>query len=163
MKRHPQRRPLDFQDLEQVLLDVRHLSADGYDRLGTWTLGQVCDHLAIFFRGSLEGFTQKVPWLIRVLLGRMLFRHIIRRRGMGEGIKVPRSFLPGDAGDDAASAEQLVELIERFRTHAGEYEPSPLFGRLSRDEWTQLHLIHCSHHLSFLIPQNKDGPSPGGE
>ena len=37
-----------------------------------------------------------------------------------------------------------------YRTDLG---PSPLFGKMSRDELTRLHLIHCAHHLSFLTPK----------
>jgi hypothetical protein len=147
------RRPLEFHDMHEVVADVQRLQDEGYDRAGNWTLSQVCDHLAIFFRGSLDGFSQKVPWLIRVLLGRMIFRWIMRR-GMGEGVKVPKGFLPGDPRSDSAAAEDLIQLVERFRNQVGEYQPSPLFGRLSRDEWTRLHLIHCAHHLSFLVPHD---------
>jgi hypothetical protein len=152
MKRNPARRPLDFHDLDEVIADVEHLHQSGYDRVANWTLAQVSDHLAIFFRGSLDGFSQKLPWLIRVLFGRPMFRSIIRRRRMGENIMVPRSFLPGDPREDAPAVEQLIGLVQQFQDHAGDYRPSPLFGQLTRDEWTQLHLIHCSHHLSFLLP-----------
>ncbi len=153
MARNAQRRSLQFSEMREVIADIQLLHDAGYDRAGNWSLSQVCDHLAVFFRGSLDGFTQKLPWIIRVLFGRMIFRSIIRK-GMGEGIKVPKGFLPGDARDDARAATELIELIERFRDHSGEYQPSPLFGQLTREEWTQLHLIHCAHHLSFLVPRN---------
>jgi hypothetical protein len=158
MKRNPARRPLDFQDLNEVIADVQHLHNSEYDRVANWSLAQVCDHLAIFFRGSLDGFSQKLPWLIRVLFGPLIFRSIIRRRRMGENIKVPRGFLPGDPREDAPAVEQFVGLVQRYQAHADEYQPSPLFGQLTRNEWTQLHLIHCSHHLSFLLPR-KSGES----
>ena len=148
-----QRRELEFQDLGEVIRELHRLRDNGYDRAGTWTLGQVSDHLAIFFRGSLDGFTQKVPWIIRALFGWMMFRYIIRRRAMPTGIKVPRSFLPQDVRDDRVAVDELTQLIDRFCEREGEYEPSPLFGNLTRDEWTQLHLIHCAHHISFLVPK----------
>ena len=147
-----QRRELEFQDLGEVIGELHGLRDNGYDRAGAWTLGQVSDHLAVFFRGSLDGFTQKVPWIIRALFGRMIFRSIIRRRGMRAGIKVPKSFLPQDVRDDHVAVDELTQLIDRFRNHEGEYEPSPLFGHLTRHEWTQLHLVHCAHHISFLVP-----------
>jgi len=46
-----------------------------------------------------------------------------------------------------------VASIRRFAEHPGEMQPSPLFGKMTRDQWTDLHLIHASHHLSFLLPK----------
>ena len=47
------------------------LQAMGYQRCGNWTLGQICHHLAIFMRGSLDGFSWKIPWIFRVTIGRL--------------------------------------------------------------------------------------------
>jgi len=146
------RRELDFTDLDQLTAELTRLRDTGYTPEGNWSLGQTCDHLAIFFRGSLEGFSQRVPWLIRVLFGKLILRSILKNRGMREGVKVPKSFLPGEPGDDAQSVETLLGLIDRFRAHSGDYQPSPFFGHLSRERWIELHLIHAAHHLSFLVP-----------
>lgn len=151
------RRQLDFANLDQLTAELARLRDTGYTPGGNWTLGQTCDHLAIFFRGSLEGFSQRVPWPIRVTVGKLILRSIFKNRGMREGVKVPESLLPGDPGDDAESVETLLRLIDRFRTHPGDYHPSPLFGKLTREQWTDLHLIHAAHHLSFLTP-GKAGP-----
>jgi hypothetical protein len=157
-----QRRTLEFRSPDEVIADLRRLEQEGYLRLGNWTLGQVCDHLAIFFRGSLEGFGKPFPWPVRVLLGKPMLASIMRKRGFRTGLKVPRRFLPGEPGDDAEAVARLVGLVERFRDHPGEYEPSPIFGRLSRGQWTDLHLIHSAHHLGFLVPRGDATPPPGG-
>jgi len=156
MPDHPQtRRPLDFQDLGQVIGDVQDLRRRGYTRAGNWTLAQVADHLAIFFRGSLEGFSRRMPWIVRALVGKPILGLILRKRRMRAGVQVPQVFLPGDPRDDEVAVEQLVGLIERFRNHTGPLQPSPLFCHLTRQQWTDLHLIHAAHHLSFLLPADK--------
>ncbi len=151
-----ERRKLDFRDFNDLLGDLQRLRG-GYLRAGNWTLSQVCDHLAIFFRGSLDGFGRMMPWLVRVTLGKLILRSILRNRGMRSGVKVPAHFLPGDPREDAAAADELAGLVERFRRHEGPLHPSPLFGRLSREQWTELHLIHASHHMSFLVPEGRSG------
>jgi len=153
------RQQLEFADLDRLAAELTRLRDTGYTPQGNWTLGQICDHLAIFFRGSLDGFSQRVPWLIRVTLGKLILRSIFKNRGMREGVKVPKSFLPGEPGDDAESVATLLELIDRFRAHPGDYHPSPLFGHLSREQWTALHLIHAAHHLSFLTPGEAGPPA----
>lgn len=157
-----QRRPLDFRRLDEVIADVRRLHGVGYVRLGNWSLSQICDHLAIFYRGSLEGFGKPLPWVVRVLVGKPMLASTLRRRAFRTGLKVPRRFLPGDPREDGPSVAELVALVERFRDRPGEYEPSPIFGRLSREQWTDLHLIHSSHHLSFLVPGGEGVPPEHG-
>ena len=45
------------------------------------------------------------------------------------------------------------ETIRRWQGHTGPLHPSPLFGGNNKDNWLKGHLIHCAHHLSFLIPR----------
>jgi hypothetical protein len=147
-----ERRKLDFRELEEVVADIEQLQSVDYLRAGNWTLGQICDHLAIFFRGSLDGFAERAPWVMRFFFGKPILWMILRNRGMMTGVKAPASFLPADTRNDALAARELIELIQRFRDHDGDLQPSPLFGKLNRRQWTDLHLIHCAHHLSFLAP-----------
>ena len=105
-----ERRRISFDSVEGAAADIEQLRCDGYEKLGEWDLGQICEHLAILLKGSLEGFGSLMPWIVRATVGR-----------------------------------------------ATEVHPSPFFGRLTPDQWRQLHLIHTAHHLSFLVP------TPGGE
>jgi hypothetical protein len=52
-----------------------------------------------------------------------------------------------------SGVQSLIPLIERFGDHQGGYQPSPLFGAPSREEWSGLRLIHAAHHVSFLVPK----------
>lgn len=57
---NPARRTLNFTSLDQVLPDV-----EGHTTVGQWSLGQVCNHLALTGRLSMDGFPDKFPWLER--------------------------------------------------------------------------------------------------
>jgi hypothetical protein len=147
------RRQLDFKDLAEVRGEVERLHRGGYEKLGQWDLAQICDHLAYFMKGSLEGSTFRVPWLFKVLFGRFVLRRILKTRRMKEGAPTPQKPLPEPGGDENAAVERFLQMLERLRTHTGQWHPSPFFGRLTPDEWRELHLIHCAHHLSFLRPR----------
>ncbi|MCC6125923.1 MAG: DUF1569 domain-containing protein [Pirellulales bacterium] len=147
------RRSLQFQGLNDAIDDIRLLQRVGYERRGNWSLGQICDHLAIFFRGSLDGFDTKFPWIVRATVGKFVLRRIFEAGKMRTGVKVPKRFLPAGVRADAVAADELVELIDRFGRKSEPLEPSPIFGPLTKEEWTKLHLIHCAHHLRFLMPK----------
>lgn len=152
------RRELRFDSLDDVVRDAESLLATGYDRAGTWDLAQVCGHLADWLTYPVAGFP-RAPLPIRVMLrlvratlGRKMFEKYLRE-GMPAGKPtMPQSVHPA-GGDPAAAIARLREATRAFRAHPGEYLPSPLFGRLNRDDATRLQLAHAAHHLSFLIPK----------
>jgi hypothetical protein len=147
-------RELRFHDFPSVLQEVDQLQHHGYDKLGTWDLAQVCDHLTYFVQGSLDGHSFKVPWLIKVLLGRFVLRRILKQQRMKAGVFTPQKPLPAPGQDESAAVARFREMILRFDGHRGELHASPFFGTLSPQEWRALHLIHCAHHLSFLQPKS---------
>jgi hypothetical protein len=154
-----ERRKLAFQDLDQLVAELQRLCQHGYRPAGQWSLSQICDHLAIFVRGSLSEFKTLLPWPIRFFVGKPLLRKILRNRSMHPGTRVPAVLLPGKPRDDAAAVADLVQLLRQFRDHRGPLRANPLFGELSPEQWTQLHLIHAAHHLSFLLA---NGATAGG-
>ena len=50
-----ERRHLDFNDFDSVSVDVGNLRQRGYTKVGNWTLGQICEHLAMGMRMSIDG------------------------------------------------------------------------------------------------------------
>lgn len=144
------RRQLQFTSYPEVVAEIRRLHAVGYRKTGAWTLGQICEHLSFFFRGSLDGFNFKLPWLVRVTLGKLVRRRMLRRQAIKPGsVTVPQS-VPKAVGDETHQVAEAIRLLDRLANHSGELHDSPLLGRLTPDDWRRLHLIHAAHHLSFL-------------
>jgi Protein of unknown function (DUF1569) len=141
------RRQLDFHDFNSIGTEIDRLEKNGYNQVGQWNLSRTCDHLAKTMRMSLEGFPHRAPWYVR-LVAPMVKGRFFRKRRMPEGFPAPSGLEPSD--DKAA-----VQLCKDFLTRvcdAKEFHLHPVFGKLSPEEWRQVHLIHSSHHLSFLIP-----------
>lgn len=154
-----QRRELNFDSLDDVVRDAEHLLAVGYDKVGNWDLAQCCGHLSEWFRYQMDGFPKAplllrpVFWLFRNTIGPALGRKAFKAGTMRPGLPtVPQSVMPG--GEDAAKAvATLGNTIDRWKAYTGRLHPSPLFGSMTKDEWMKGQLIHCAHHLSFLIPK----------
>ena len=148
-----QKRPLEFRDIAEVVADLDRPQANGYQKAGNWDLAQTCDHLAYFIEGSLDGHPYRVPWLFKVLFGRLVLRRILKGRRMREGIQTPQKPVPLPGGDEAAAVARLKEVIGRLQAHQEELHASPFFGYMTPQQWRELHLIHCAHHLGFLTPR----------
>jgi len=152
------RRKLDFETWSDVVEDVERLHRDGCRKLGRWDLSQVCDHLADWMEFPLDGFpTPPLPmrpvfWAVRHLAGRSMLRKTLAKRSMPAGVPTLPATAHPPGGDEAQAVDRLKATIGRFRAHAGPFRPSLVFGDADRETWNRAQMIHCAHHLSFLIP-----------
>ncbi|HJZ92611.1 MAG TPA: DUF1569 domain-containing protein, partial [Gemmataceae bacterium] len=108
----------------------------------------------------VEGFP-KAPAPIRAILW------VLRKTGgrkklltyIGSGTfpagrpTIPETVLP-PGGDPREAVEKLRRSAERLKGYSGPIVPSPLFGSMTKDEAVRMQLVHCAHHLSFLVPKN---------
>ncbi len=144
------RRPLHFDNYDQILDDVRRLAGVPCRQLGNWSLGQVCEHLANTMDMSLDGVQGTFPWYLR-MVGPLVKTRIITRP-MSPGFKVPKTvfgLLP--VGQDAAGGVAGMERAVARLRQTNERAPHPLFGKMTCDEWDQLHMRHSEMHLSFIV------------
>lgn len=154
------RRTVRYPDFDAVLADVDGLLAGGYDRGGRWTLGQMGHHLATVIEMSMDGFPSAFPAPFRLLARWLVLGRILRHQRFGAGYAAPKYMEPPENPDDRAGVDRLRQAVARFRAHPGPLAPSPLFGRLTAEQWREVHLWHCEHHFSFLHPMA--APSPPG-
>jgi hypothetical protein len=150
----PSRRKLDFRSWQELLADVDHLRAVGYDRAGNWDLSQVVEHVGEGLRTAVHGLDHRANWIIRKLLGPPILKRILKQRRMKAGIKVPDWWLPGPTHDESAAVNQFRSQIAEFEAMTVVPHPHPFFGTMTKRQWNDLVLIHAAHHLSFLVPKN---------
>jgi len=150
----PARRELDFRSFREARDEVARLRREGYEQAGNWDLAQVCGHLADWLRYPVEGFPmRRLPWLARATVGRWFGNRILRTRKM-PSVKTGAKASVHPPGEDLdANVAALERAIRRYESHAEPLAPSPVFHNLTREQYDQIQLIHCAHHLSFLVPK----------
>ena len=106
------RRPLHFDTLVEVMPDVDQLLR-GHTTLGRWSLGQICNHLTGALIGSVEGYSVRAPWLLRMTVAPLMKRKLLESGRMREGIKLPEKVLPRPGLDARIEAEGLRGALHR--------------------------------------------------
>ncbi len=86
---------------------------------------------------------------MRTILGKKLLKQVIESQGMKAGQPTIPTTVYEPGTNEQASVDRFKRAIKRLVEHRGEIHPSPLFGKMSREELIALQLAHCNHHLSF--------------
>ncbi|MEO8271502.1 MAG: DUF1569 domain-containing protein [Aureliella sp.] len=153
-----QRQQHRFASLDEVNRHLELLLSNGYVSLGKWNLAQVCEHLRDWLLYPLDGYPKSpfpissILWCIKVTAGKSMLRKLIASGKMSDGSPTaPQSVHDAIGLDDKSSTLRLKDAIKRFEQYSGELRPSPVFGTLSKEVGLQLQLVHCAHHLSFLV------------
>lgn len=160
----PSRRTLRFNDLDEVVREVESLRASGYDRAGKWDLAQTCAHLADWMRFPLDGFPRPpapiraMLWALKKTVGQRKLRQYLEAGAMPSGKPTLPETVAAAGGDETVAVERLRQTVARFKAYSGPLHPSPLFGELDKETATRLQLVHCAHHLGFLVPSNHGRP-----
>lgn len=147
------RRTLDYRSYDELLADADKLSHGNVKAIGNWSAGQVFQHLATAYNGSIDGLPAPFPWYMRFMA--RLFKKKILAGSMPPGLKVPSELAKVVMPEPTATEEGLANLhaaVERLQREPHRAN-NPIFGKLSREEWDRVHLIHANLHMSFLIPQ----------
>ena len=153
----PHRRPLRFNSIDEVILDVDRLveaeRKGRLKRLGNWTLGQTLGHLATWAGFAFTPNPLKPPFFVRWIVRMRKSRYI--NESLPAGVRIPR-VEGGTLGTKVISLEEGVRLYREALLRLKRDPPTQvntLFGRLTHDEWINLNLRHAELHLGFMVPQ----------
>lgn len=150
------RRVLHFDSIDQVLAEADRLAdaerAGKLKHVGNWTLGQTLGHLACWAEYDYNGFPLKVPFFIRWFL--QLRKNSFLYKPMEPGMKIPR-VAGGTLATDPMPLDEALprfrRVMERLKTEAPTV-PSPVFGKMTHEEWIAMNLRHAELHLGFMVP-----------
>ncbi|MEO1128986.1 MAG: DUF1569 domain-containing protein [Planctomycetota bacterium] len=152
---------LRFESLGDVLHHAERIAAGSGETTGNWSAPQIIDHVRRAITCSRTGFGDvRVPALLR--LGARMMRGRFLSRTMPTGVKFPPSARsvfepPADITMDEAMA-LLRDEVRQSSTPGTMTQPSPIFGRMTHEQWVKLHCRHAEMHFGFADA----GAAPAG-
>jgi hypothetical protein len=147
----PGRRTLRYESLDDVMPDVERL-LEGHATVGTWSLAQICRHLAMSMRRAVD-MPASTPADPSLRLPEERKREVFESGVLPEGLDGPPEIMPSETLFAREEAEGLRAAIAHYRASPGPAMTHRFFGPLTRAEWDRLQLIHFAHHLSFAVPK----------
>jgi Protein of unknown function (DUF1569) len=132
--------------------DVDRLIAAGYDPLGNWSAGMICDHLAATLKAAYLPGQKGFPRFLRPILRRFVLARILRK-GIPRGMPAPKELQPDQQLSDQVGRDKLAETIRLIAGAVRDQMDHPVFGRISKEDNHPLQMVHAGHHLSLLLPR----------
>lgn len=151
--------PKSFHTIDELKADLNKIESAHNDGTlstnGGWSVGQNLAHCATFIKSSYDGFDMKAPWFIRIPCT-LLLKPIATKptSQMKPGIKLPekaKELLPEDEVSVEQGLSMMREQLARIESGQQMTAPSPLLGKLSHEQWVNLHLNHCRMHFGYLV------------
>ncbi|HMV76679.1 MAG TPA: DUF1569 domain-containing protein [Leptospiraceae bacterium] len=147
------RRNIRLLSLEDVEAELNYLDGAGsIQTSGLWTYYQILSHMNDAVHFSMTGFPSVLPGFIRKTVGRYMFKKLIKTGIMKPGYLNPSAPKKREEGDARLMLQKLRSTLNDFKNYNGEMSVHPIFDRLSKEDYTKLHSIHFSLHLSFAHP-----------
>jgi len=153
------RRTVEYHTLADLSADLDRVQsahdAGTLKTTGNWTAGQILKHCSILMKCAVDGFPPAKPPLHVWLVTRWIIRPIaLRGEPPPPGIKLPpdaQFLLPPEGTTFEDGMSSLRTIVARVKDKGERFTvPSPVFGKLTHDQWTVLQLGHCRLHMSFI-------------
>ena len=151
------RRELKLENLDDAMAECDRLLQGGYKCVGNWTLAQACRHLRLTIDANMNGYPTWMTvlgWPLRPFLRWFVLPRLLSGNSPG-GVRTAGMFVPAEDLDDAKEVAEFEKCVAIFNDSTDLLSPHPGFGKMSRQEFNAFHAAHAAHHLSFLIPTEK--------
>jgi hypothetical protein len=119
-----------------------------------WNLPQMLQHVAQSIEFSVHGFPELKPAWFRATVGAAAFTVFNARGKMTHALDEPIPGAPPLNPDQSlkASVQRLLDAMDAFSAHKGEFFPHFAYGKLNREEYERAHLMHLANHWQQLTP-----------
>ena len=94
------RRTVRYHDWDEVRTEVEQLLAGGYEKGGNWSLGQICNHLAIVMEMAVDGFPKQMPRVVQALFRKLFLNTMVQHKVVKFRAPTPRFAKQDEPIDD---------------------------------------------------------------
>lgn len=138
------------QEVKAELVErVNQLTAASQPKWGKMNAAQMFAHCSVAYKGAFEAH-DKVNPIKRFLLKTFLKPLVVGEKAYPKNSRTAPEFLVTNERDFDRERTTLLNYIDRvFDEGQGSFEgrPSPSFGPLTAQEWSNLLYKHLNHHL----------------
>lgn len=133
--------------VKQDIIDRINLLIPGTRRRwGKMNVAQMLAHVQLPISCAYGIHKVKGSFLLK-LLGPMVKGILYNEKPYKQGLPTDPTYVVVDAKDFEAEKNNLLELVNKFSPETVVLENHPVWGRLTKDQWSKATWKHLDHHL----------------
>ena len=140
----------DPEAFQEVKDRINAIPDEGTPQWGAMNAGQMFRHCQTPFdiiNGTVV-FSVKIG-IFKRLIFKMMKPMMYNDRLWKQSVPTPREFVVDYKVNPSEERQKLISKIEQFheRKNQEDWDPHPVFGKFSREQWGKMNYKHLDHHL----------------
>ncbi len=133
--------------IQEIIDRINKLTPQSQRQWGKMDVAQMMAHVQMPIGVALGTHTVKGNWLMRLILP--LFKKMLyNEKPYKQALPTDKTFvMTGEAKDFDQEKTKLLEMINRFTEANIVNEKHPVFGKLTKENWSKATWKHLDHHL----------------
>ena len=134
--------------VKQSIIDrINRLNAESQRKWGKMDVSQMLAHIQMPIMIAFGTHKPKGSFLLRTI-GPLFKSKLWDNKPWKQGLPTDPTFIMTGSARDFEKEKQIVlDMIQRFKEENIANEPHPVFGKLSKENWSKATWKHLDHHL----------------
>ena len=132
---------------QEITERISKLTASTQHQWGKMDVAQMLAHVQIPMEVAFGTTTVKGNWLMKLILP-LFKKALYDDKPWKQGLPTDKTFImTGQSKDFEVEKNQLLDKINRFSESNMINEKHPVFGKLTKEQWSKATWKHIDHHL----------------
>lgn len=132
---------------KEIIDRINSLTPGTAPQWGKMNVSQMLAHLQVPVGVALGTHTVRGNWLMRLIMP-LFKKKLYDDTPWKKGLPTDKSFImTGTDKDFQLEKMHLLDMVERFSEKNIVSEHHPIFGKLTREQWSKATWKHIDHHL----------------
>ena len=132
---------------QEITERVNKLTLQSQRQWGKMDVAQMLAHVQVPMGVALGTHTVKGNWLMKLILP-LFKKNLYDEKPWKPGLPTDKTFImTGQSKDFENEKNQLLDKINRFTETNMISEQHPVFGKLTKEQWSKATWKHIDHHL----------------
>ena len=132
---------------QEITERISKLTASTQHQWGKMDVAQMLAHVQIPMGVAFGTNTVKGNWLMKLILP-LFKKALYDDKPWKQGLPTDKTFImTGQSKDFEVEKNQLLDKINRFSESNMINEKHPVFGKLTKEQWSKATWKHIDHHL----------------
>lgn len=137
----------DTAEKQEIINRLNKLSPQSQRQWGKMDVAQMLAHLQVPIGVAMGTHTVKGNLLMKLILP-LFKKKLYDEKPWKQGLPTDKTFImTGKTKDFELERNKLLDMVSRFTEANMVNEKHPIFGRLTKEQWSKATWKHIDHHL----------------